>query len=42
MIEWHHRRDAMSLGKLRELMMDGEARCAVVHEVAKSWRPLSN
>ena len=38
MVEWHHRRNDMSLGKLRELMMDGEAQCAVVHEVAKSWR----
>ena len=27
----------MSLGKLQELVMDGEARHAVVHGVAKSW-----
>ena len=32
----------MSLSKFRELVMDREARCAVVHGVAKGWTRLSN
>ena len=27
----------MGLGELQELVMDREACCAIVHEVAKSW-----
>ena len=37
-INWMH----MSLGELRELVMDREAWCAVIHGVAKSQTRLSN
>ena len=33
---------AVSLGELRELVMDREAWRAAIHEVAKSWTRLSN
>ena len=41
MAGWYHRL-YMSLGELRELVMDREAWHAVIHGVAKSWTRLSD
>ena len=42
MVGWHHQLNGMSLGELRELVMDREAGHAVVHVVAKSLTRLSD
>ena len=36
MARWHHQLDDMSLGELRELVIDREAWRAAIHGVAKS------
>ena len=41
-VGWHHRLNDMSLGKLRDLVMDREAWHVVVHGVTKSRTQLSN
>ena len=42
MAGWHHRLEDMSLGELRELVMDREAWRATIHGVAKSGTQLSD
>ena len=41
MVRRHHRLNYMSLSKLRDLVMDREAWCAVIHGVAKNLTRLS-
>ena len=40
MAGWHHQLDGR-LSELRELVMEREAWCAAIHEVAESWTRLS-
>ena len=41
MAGWRHRFDGLSLGELREMVMDREAWSPVIHGVIKSWTRLS-
>ena len=42
MAGWRHRFDGLSLGELREMVMDREAWHAAIHGDAESWTRLSD
>ena len=42
MVGWHHRLNGYEFGRLRELVLDREARRAAAQGVAKSWTQLSD
>ena len=42
MVGWHHVSMDMSLGRLRQLVLDREAWHAAAHEITKSQTLLSN
>ena len=41
MVGWHHQLNGYEFGGLREVVMDREAWCAMIHGIAKSWTQLS-